>query len=50
MPTQASLKHLIKDAKTLKEADYTADSWKNFAGELEEAEEELAKQLIIRRL
>lgn len=39
----SKLEALVKDAKTLKEADYTADSWKNFAGELEEAEEELAK-------
>jgi hypothetical protein len=36
----SKLEALVKDAKTLKEADYTADSWKNFAGELEEAEEE----------
>ena len=39
----SKLEALVKDAKTLKEANYTADSWKNFAGELEEAEEELAK-------
>lgn len=37
------LSDLVKKAKSLKESDYTADSWKNFAGELEEAEEELAK-------
>ena len=36
----SKLEALVKDAKTLKEANYTADSWKNFAGELEEAEED----------
>lgn len=37
------LSGLVEDAKGLKESDYTAASWKDFAGELEEAEEELAK-------
>jgi len=37
------LSGLVQDAKGLKEADYTAASWKDFVGELEEAEEELAK-------
>lgn len=37
------LSDLVKDAKGLKESDYTTASWKDFVGELEEAEEELAK-------
>lgn len=37
------LTELVAKADALKEADYTADSWKNFEGELEEAKEELAK-------
>ena len=37
------LSGLVEDAKGLKESDYTAASWKDFVGELEEAEEELAK-------
>ena len=37
------LEALVKEAEALKEADYTAASWKDFAGELEEAQEELAK-------
>lgn len=37
------LEALVKEAEALKEADYTAASWKDFAGELAEAQEELAK-------
>lgn len=39
----AGLKAEVETAKALKEADYTAATWKSFAGELAEAEEILAK-------
>ena len=39
----ATLKSAVEAAKALKQADYTAATWKSFAGELQEAVEILAK-------
>ena len=40
--TTYNLTELVKQAETLKEEDYTAESWVVFAGELQEAKDELA--------
>ena len=40
--TTYNLTELVKQAETLKEEDYTAESWIVFAGELQEAKDELA--------